>query len=300
MKVSNWIALAGALALTATMAPMVSAQRAQQAQSGDTLLRAIEIGRGARIGASVSPVDAGDSKEAKAGVSVETVDAGGPADKAGMKAGDIVTDFDGERVRSVRQFTRLVQETTPGHSVPVVLSRAGQRVTVNITPERASSGDDFNMRLLDTPMARLAVPRLPPPAPPVPAAPRVPRLPTIVGPAMTLDLFSRVLNTGRLGVTIETLDTQLAEFFGVKEGALVKSVAADSVAAKAGLKAGDVITAVNGRKVYDLSDVTRALDRTETNGDVAIEVTRDKKTLTLKGKLEARETRVRTRVRTTV
>ena len=108
---------------------------------------------------------------------------------------------------------------------------------------------------------------------------------------MPFDLFSRVRNTGRLGVTIETLDTQLAEYFGVKEGVLVKSVAADSVAAKAGLKAGDVITSVNGRHVYDSSDVTRALDRTETNGDLTIDVTRDKKTQTLKGKLEARETR---------
>ena len=84
----------------------------------------------------------------------------------------------------------------------------------------------------------------------------------------------------------------------MKEGVLVKSVAADSVGAKAGLKAGDVITAVNGRKVYDSSDVTRALDRTEDSGDVTIDITRDKKTQTLKGKLEMRESRLRTRVRT--
>ena len=294
MKVSNWIALAGAVALAAVTAP------AAHAQSGDTLLRAIEIGRGARIGASVSAVDANDNKEAKAGVSVETVEPGGPADKAGLKAGDIVTDFDGERVRSVRQFTRLVQETTAGWSVPVVLSRAGQRVTVNITPERASFGDDFNMRFLDTPMARLATPPTPPPAPLAPAAPRAPRLPTVVGPGMPFDLFSRVGNTGRLGVTIEDLDTQLAEYFGVKEGVLVKSVAADCVAAKAGLKAGDVITSVNGRHIYDSSDVTRALDRVENNGEVTLEVTRDRKQQTLKGKLEARESRARTRVRTMV
>jgi len=293
MKVSKWIVLAGVAALTAVTAPSL------QAQGEARLLRAFEVGRSARIGASVT--DVSDSNEAKPGVSIESVDPGGPADKAGVKGGDIVTDFDGERVRSVRQFTRLVQETTPGHVVPVVLSRAGQRVTVNITPERSSGisiqGDDFNMRLLDTPMARLATPPTPPPAP---AAPRAPRLPTIIGPGTPLDLFSRVLNPGRLGVTIETLDTQLAEYFGVKDGVLVKSVAADSVAAKAGLKAGDVITSVNGRKIYDASDVTRALDRTETNGDVTIEVTRDKKTLTLKGKLQARDTRARTRVRTIV
>jgi serine protease Do len=294
MKVSNWIALAGVVAVTAVTAPVV------QAQSEARLLRGFEVGRSARIGASVT--DDSDSKDAKAGVSIEAVDPGGPADKAGVKAGDIVTDFDGERVRSVRQFTRLVQETTPGRSVPIVLSRAGQRVTVNITPERSSFGDDATWRFFDTPVARLAVPPTPP-APlkptPAPAAPRAPRLPPIVGPGMPLELF-RVRNPGRLGVTIESLDTQLAEYFGVKDGVLVKSVTADSVAARAGLKAGDVITSINGRKVYEASDVSRAIDRTETNGDVTIEVTRDKKTLTLKGKLEARESTARTRIRTIV
>ncbi len=203
MKVSNLGALAGALVLVAGLAPA----GAVQAQSRDRLFRTLEIGHGARIGASV---DDADNKDAKAGVVIETVDPGGPADKAGIKTGDSITEFDGERVRSVRQFLRLVQETTPGRSVAVVLSRAGQR------------------------------------------------------------------------------------------GVLVKSVAADSVAAKAGVKAGDVITAVNGRKVYDSSDVTRAIDRTESNGDVTIEVTRDKKTQTLKGKLETRDESARTRVRTIV
>jgi serine protease Do len=294
MKVSNWTALAGAVALTTLTAPGL------HAQSGDTLLRAIEVGRGARIGASVTSVDSGDSKDAKAGVSIEAVDPGGPADKAGVKAGDIVTDFDGERVRSVRQFTRLVQETTPGHSVPVVLSRAGQRVTVNVTPERSSFGDDATWRVFDNQLTRLRALTPAPPTPPAaPAAPRSPRPLPIVPPMMPFELFG-ARNPGRLGITIESLDTQLAEYFGVKDGVLVKSVAADSVAARAGLKAGDVITAINGRKVYDSSDVTRAIDRTETDGDLTIEVTRDKKALTLKGKLESRESGARTRIRTIV
>jgi serine protease Do len=99
---------------------------------------------------------------------------------------------------------------------------------------------------------------------------------------------------------MEDLDTQLAEYFGVKEGVLVKSVADGSAASKAGLKAGDVITAINGRHVYDSSDITRALDRVESNGEFTLDVTRDRKMQTLKGKLEAREARTRTRVRTTV
>ena len=293
MKVSNLAALAGVVVLTGAVAPVSVAR----AQSRDTIVRAFEAGRGSRIGASVSVEDAADNKEAKAGVTIDTVEPGGPADKAGMKAGDAVTEFDGERVRSVRQFLRLVQETTPRRSVPVVLSRTGQRVTVNVTPERASFGDDFGMRYLDSPLAQLAVP--PPPAPPSPpAAPRAPRAPALVSPAIPFDLFGRVRNTGRLGIAIEDLDTQLAEYFGVKEGVLVKSVTEDSVAAKAGLKAGDVITSINGRKVYDTSDITRAVDRVESNGEFTIDVMRDKKPQTLKGKLETRDSR--TRVRTTV
>jgi serine protease Do len=287
MKVSNWGALAGVVVLAGTLAPVGVAR----AQSRDTLVRAFDVGRGSRIGASVSVEDAIDNKDAKAGVSIDTVEPGGPADKAGMKAGDAVTEFDGERVRSVRQFLRLVGETTPGRSVPVVLSRAGQRVTVNVTPERASFGDDFGMRYLDAPMARLAMPPAAPSPPTPPAAPRPPAL----APALPFDLFTRARNTGRLGITIEDLDTQLAEYFGVKDGVLVKSVTDDSVAAKAGLKAGDVITSINGRKVYDTSDLTRALDRVESTGELTIEVSRDKKPQTLKGKLEARDSRPRVR-----
>jgi serine protease Do len=102
---------------------------------------------------------------------------------------------------------------------------------------------------------------------------------------------------GRLGITTEALDDQLAEYFGVKEGILVKSVTADSVAQKAGLKAGDVITAINGSKVYEASDVTRLINRVEGDGSFTVDVMRDKKPLSLKGKVETAETRPRARVR---
>jgi len=288
MKVLKWGALGSAVILAAGLAP---APRAQ-AQERSSVVRAFDVARGARIGAAVDTTDPEPGKDAKPGVSIETVDSGGPADKAGIKAGDVVTEFDGERVRSVRQFLRLVQESTPGRSVPVVLSRGGQRVSVNLTPERSTFGDDFNLPLFETRLGRIARPVPAPPTPP--AAPRAPRAPGVISPAMPFELFNGV-RTGRLGITMEDLDAQLAEYFGVKEGVLVKSVAQDSAAAKAGLKAGDVITAINGRHIYDSSDVTRALNRVDTDGDVTIEIMRDKKAQTVKGKLEARSTRPRTR-----
>jgi C-terminal processing protease CtpA/Prc len=148
---------------------------------------------------------------------------------------------------------------------------------VTVTPERSSYGDDFAMRLLDVPRPARA-PRAPlPPTPP--AAPRA------VMPAMPFALST--FSGRRLGISIETLDEQLAQYFGVKDGVLVKSVTADSAAAKAGLKAGDVITSVNGRQIYETSDVNRAIDRTESD-EFTIEITRDKKPQTIKGKVESR------------
>jgi len=271
MKGFRHAALATALVLAGGLLPGSGAH----GQGRSSVTRLLDVGRGSRIGVSVQDIEDADAKDAKpkAGVLIETVEPGGPADKAGMKAGDAITEFDGERVRSVRQFSRLVQETPQGRTVAVALSRGGQRVAVNVTTERS---EDFSYRVLES-MPRPAAPAMPamPPAPP-----RAPLPPA-------LDIF-RLASRGRLGITMETLDDQLAGYFGVKEGVLVKSVADDSVALKAGVKAGDVITSVNGRKIYEASDVTRAIDRMESTDEFTIEVLRDKKPMTLKGKLEAR------------
>lgn len=296
MRVLQRKALAGALAGGLLLAGRVAPVAEVHAQS--TILRAVEAGRGARIGATVAGEE---NKDGTAGVTLEAVEPGGPADKAGIKAADVITEFDGERVRSIRHFLRLVQESAPGRSVPVVLSRAGQRVTVNVTPDRPADfrmfGGDLTTRYFDS--AR-AIPPVPPSPPSPPSPARAPRPPAAFATPAPFEFLGRLFNTRRLGITIEDLDTQLAEYFGVKDGVLVKSVAADSVGAKAGLKAGDVITGVNGRQIYDSSDVTRAIERTEDNGDITIDITRDKKTQTLKGKMDARDTGARPRIRTIV
>jgi S1-C subfamily serine protease len=62
-----------------------------------------------------------DFEGATGGVKIDEVNGGSPAEKAGLKAGDVVVDYDGERVRSARQFTRLVQETPDGRTVTIGL-----------------------------------------------------------------------------------------------------------------------------------------------------------------------------------
>ena len=286
MKVSKKIALAGALVLTAGLAP-AGVAHGQTSDSQDALVRAFQIGRGSRIGITVLDLEETDKKDVKSGVVVDAVNAGGPGDKAGVKAGDAIVEFDGDRVRSARQFQRLVQESASGRAVPVVLSRAGQRVTVTITPETRSLGDDYGGHLLDSMVVH---PPFPPPPPAAALPPAAPRAPT---PPPALDWFNGdnsvmiLTGRGRLGITTEQVSGQLAEYFGVKEGALVKSVQDGSAASKAGIKAGDVITSINGSHVYDPSDVTRAANRLEDGAEFTVEVVRDHKTQTLKGKAEA-------------
>jgi membrane-associated protease RseP (regulator of RpoE activity) len=92
---------------------------------------------------------------------------------------------------------------------------------------------------------------------------------------------------GRLGVNVQDLTPELAAYFGVKDGLLVNSVQADTPAAKAGIKAGDVIGTVNGKAVASSSELVKELADKE--GEVTIGVTRDKKALSLKATLEPRK-----------
>ena len=286
MTVSSWGALAGALVLAAAGGAPVPVH----AQERYSVSRAFEtVARGGHIGVTVEDLEDADAKQS--GVRVETVTPDGPADKAGIKASDTITEFDGERVRSTRQFSRLVLETPPGRQVPVALLRGGQRVSVTVSPEPRSLTDDFGLRMLDIPRAARV---------PTPARPVTPPAPLMAPEAFDFRGMLRSSSGRRLGVTIEGIDDQLAEYFGVKEGLLVKSVQADSAAQKAGIKAGDVITGINGSKVYDAVDLNRALERLAESGEFTAEIVREKKPQSVKGKVEARDTRPRARIRTII
>jgi serine protease Do len=96
-----------------------------------------------------------------------------------------------------------------------------------------------------------------------------------------------MLSRGRLGVNVQELTPELAAYFGVKDGLLVNSVQADTPAAKAGIKAGDVIGSVNGKAVATPNELVKEL--ADKDGEVTIGVTRDKKPLPLKATLEPRK-----------
>jgi len=230
---------------------------------------AAAFGMGSQLGVRVADLDAAGAKgAAQAGVRIEEVTASSPAEKAGLKVGDIVVEYDGERVRSARQFTRLVQETPEGRQIRMAVLRNGQRQTVDATPEARAFTWNVDV---DGDRIRREVER---------GMPRMfdfrfdDRTPGFARPR------------GRLGVSIESLTPQLADYFGAKGGGvLVSSVAEDSAAKKAGVKAGDVITSVNGTGVAEAEALVREISKA--SGEVTLGLLRDRKETTIKVTLEA-------------
>jgi len=222
---------------------------------------------GGQIGVTVHD---GDST---GGVVVDRVREGSPAEKAGIKEQDVIIDFDGERVRSARQFSRLVDETAEGRAVKMTILRSGQRLALDVTPEARPFG-----RVVPAPLERFRTPELPE----IPAMPRMREFDRRLLPE--IEIWSS--RAGRLGVQIEDVQDQLADYFGVKTGALVTSVAEDTPAARAGIKAGDVITKVNGEAVEGSADVRRQLRRVDPGKEFQIDVVRDRKPLPFKVTLE--------------
>jgi serine protease Do len=84
-------------------------------------------------------------------------------------------------------------------------------------------------------------------------------------------------------------EEQFAEFFGVKDGVLVKSVLKSSPAEKAGIKAGDVIVKVDDAKIATAEDITKALRSVENGKSTCVvTVVRGKKETPVTVTLETR------------
>lgn len=255
----------------------------------ETARQVLRVLGGSRLGISIADVTAEDVKTKKlpgeAGAVVGDVEDESAASKAGIRRGDVIVEFDGEKVRSESHLRRLVQETPSGRKVGVVVWRDGQRVTLSVQPE--GGGDDSFSRFSFTPRLE-ATPR-PPRAPRAPAPPRIFRENDgdfRVQPfELFRDGFAYSFGGGRLGVTTQTLTSQLAKHFGAAQGVLVTEVREDSAAAKAGIRAGDVITKVGSAAIDDTGDLQRTVS--ETSGEVTIEVIRDRKAQTVKATIEA-------------
>ncbi len=249
-------------------------------------------GRGSQLGVMVSDVD----DAARPGVRIDAVHEGSAAAKAGAREGDLVVDFDGERVRSARQLTRLVQESPAGRAVKMTVLRNGATQSLDVTPSEEPTAFTWNQRPGDAQgelrddierEIRRGLRGRDMTSPGFDF--RFDRAPGLL-PTPALPVSPFVAGRGRLGVQVEALSDQLASYFGVASGGvLVSSVAKGSTAEKAGLKAGDVITTVNGATVGDARELVDELSEVRDGVEITLGIVRDKNPSTVKATLGAPE-----------
>jgi len=217
------------------------------------------------------------------GVEVKSVDHDSPAAKAGLKESDVVLEYNGQRIEGTEQFIRLVRETPVDRQVNLLVWRNGGTQTLTATIGhrkehfffRTGDGDDdvdLNVEIPPTPAM--------PPMPEVPAMPEMPPMPE-------MPRAFGYTRTGLLGIECEPLGSQLAAFFGVNEGVLVRSVAKDSAAEKAGMRAGDVIVKVDGEPVTSTHEITSLVRAARSKHSFPVVAVRDKKEVTLSVTVES-------------
>jgi serine protease Do len=240
---------------------------------------------GSFLGINVHEIDtrrAGELQlKEERGVEVTTVTEGSPAADAGLQKGDVVLEYNGQRVEGTEQFVRLVHETPPGRKVKFTVWRGGQEQALTVIIGERKSAAAFRGGYFGQSV----------------------RIPEVHIPEIRIPDIPRAHMSWKsqpLGIEAESVDGQLAEFFGAERGVLVRSVEKGSIAERAGIKAGDVITRIDQTPIDSPSDISRLLrNQTETKTR-SLTIVRDRKETALNVTIDAPSRPVRNRARTIV
>ncbi|MBA2735231.1 MAG: PDZ domain-containing protein [Pyrinomonadaceae bacterium] len=208
------------------------------------------------------------------GVAVEKVIENSPAANAGLQANDVIVRFNDEEVTGSRKLIRLISEVAPDHQAKLTILRGGGEREIIVTVGKRETPKLQNMfgrlgnlqgypGIAELPeFQRIPLPNAPPP----PLRPGEPNGFLFFGQA-----------SRQIGIGVSALTKQLGEYFGASEGKglLINNVRENSPAAKAGLKAGDIITQIEGKEVKSNLDLIRALNEKK-EGEITITIIRDR------------------------
>lgn len=211
------------------------------------------------LGVAVEPLDEEIANELRLpdgqGVLVRWVANGSPASKAGIKPNDIIVQFNGHDLNEVADLGRFVHEAPPGRKAKLKIFRDGKLLTTSIT------------------LSALRSPSVPPSGNSI-------RLDLAAPDFFTSDMPLPALlwRSNVLGIEYESIDAQLAAYFGVKQGLLVRYVLDRSPAQQAGVRAGDVLVEVARQQCASARDVGWAIrNRANPGKPVELEIVRDRK-----------------------
>jgi S1-C subfamily serine protease len=216
---------------------------------------------GSWLGVETKEVTNDNAKELKLpserGVVLGRIAPDSPASKSGLRENDVVTEINGQQVEGAMQFRRMIREIPAGRNVQLTVWRDGRTQKINVTLGRSEELRHNMTRLAPGTPGTFAF-RMPelPEMPDIPEVAEIPGMPSMEGDGLML-----YAGHPRLGIDAEDLNGQLGSFFGAPdgEGILVRSVNSGSPAEKAGVKAGDVITSLNGERIRSVGDLRQKL-----------------------------------------
>jgi membrane-associated protease RseP (regulator of RpoE activity) len=259
----------------------------RQDDEPDHLIR-IVMNRRARLGIKVN-LQARDTDSL--GAYVESVTPNGPAAKAGLRSGDVITKLDGQSVltggeadenSSAHQslpglrLIELAARLQPADTVPVEFLRGKDRKTVSLITEKepdsfaeGHGGRPFTMRFLRPGMDRDQTP--------LPASDFMD-----IGPG---DRFEFLAGSPLGDLELAPLNPDLGQYFGTTEGVLVIRAPKDGTL---GLKGGDVVQAVDGRKPAGPAHLMRILRSYERGETFKLDILRNRKRETVSARLGER------------
>ena len=205
----------------------------------DAIVKHGRVQRG-RLGALIQDLNEDLAKsfnfDSTKGVLIGDVLDDSPAKKAGLKSGDIVVEFNGKPMDSANQLRMAVAATGPGTSSELTIVRDGKRQTVKITTDELTD---------ETAKA---------------------------GPSGAEE------SSADFGLTVQTLTPELAERLGYEQnqqGVVITDVNATSIAARAGLRQGDLVLQVDGKPIRNIRDFREAMSKADTAKGVLLQVMRD-------------------------
>jgi hypothetical protein len=230
-----------------------------------------------------------DATNDKVGARIEAVTPGGPADDAGLKAGDMITRFNGTALGGVAseedeesgpgmKLIELARALDPGDTVQVEYRRGTTNSKASIVAEELNMNGNMRIEMPDVDMGEMheLMPDI--------------SLPKMWGgPGNGPGAFAWTIGDAWGGIELVNLNPDLGEYFGTREGVLVVRASEDSTLP---LKGGDVIMAIGGRKPTSPMHAMRILRSYDEGETVSIEVLRKQKRATLTWKVP--EERART------
>lgn len=242
---------------------------------------------GSWLGVETQEVNADKAKElelsAERGAVIEKVLEDSPAAKSGLKNGDVITEINGQRVEGTAQFRRMIREIPAGRTVQLTVWRDGRSQNISVTLGKMQENNKHWMKAM--PQAfNFRIPEMPEVAP-------IPDMPSLEWDNGNLSMTTR---GPRLGIDAEDISGQLGSYFGVPdgEGVLVRDVNAGSAAEKAGVKAGDVITTLNGERIHGLAELRSKIAASAEGKTAKLGVLRNRSALTLEVEIPAMKQKI--------